>query len=1347
MVVDTQGSATFALASQPTLTNDVIVLALTNGNGITWSATSITLTGTSNTASTTFVAASVGTIALDTLVSVTSTSTEYANALSNSRTVVVRTLSSISWSVPSFVYVNLVNTSSITVSALPPSTTPLQLALSAVGVQFSPLAAITSTSSATQSFSLTGSIPATGITATLSIVSGGTFYSAPSTKTLDVRSLEIASIAGLPATMYLGQSVTVNITVTRSPPYAGTALTIAANSTVGTFSPATVSFAYGDTSLVRTVTFTATSSGTASFSLGVTGSAAPVYSSAPTAVTTVILPPQTVTLTPTCPCTICGFMLCSDNAGTFIYVESTLTVLVDIGTPLWTRTSDITIQLNYGNNSAVTYSQSLIVLAPNVNSATITLTGVNPQSVQLLTATVVVGAPSVIPGAPLALRILPKIPASLLFYPAVQLTVVGRTRAVPFTINSSTTSLAGIWTVLPQSTTEVSLSPSQMQFPANSLVTTSSLQITGLTPSALSMIFLPSGGCGMDTYHLSPSQFVFPVLAQRLVYIDTTVSTQYVLVGYTASITFRLQSQPTLQNDVITLSLQNSATITWASLTAQMTATNNSVTVSFNGAAAGIQSIASLVSVSSASTEYNNTLSNNFQVTVRTIGTVSWTLPTFVYVGLVNTTSAVTLSQAPPQPYPLTLTIAGTNLQFTQLSTFTSTSSTTQGFNVTGVIPSGTTTAVTVVASATLGTGSQFYATPATRSVEIRPLETVSLTGIPAQMYNGQTANATVQLSRVPQYPGTSLLVSLSSPAGTFSPSTFTVNYGDAASTKAVVFTASTTAASQSITISATGTAALIYRVVVPASVTVFAKERVSLVIAPAAVDSTSGFVYVQNSIELTVSLGTPAIYHQQSVSVQLSYGVASKVTFSANPVVFAAGVNSSTVTITGVAFNGVNNITASVITAADVFTRGSPAALRVLPLIPIAVQFNPATQLVVVNRTLTLTLVVSGNTTSLAGPVEVDFAFGPEITISTPIIFAQNSATTTATVTITALTNTSLESKNLTISLTGTGAPTYSLTQSSFNFVVLAQRYVQISAATDYMVVDTQGSATFALASQPTLTNDVIVLALTNGNGITWSATSITLTGTSNTANVAFTAASVGSIALGPLVSVTSTSTEYANALSNSLSVVVLNTGSISLAFPPFAYANVDSTFSVSLSTAPPPGRTVTVQCDSSAATLSPVTFTSSSSVNATAQFTPNTATPDAQVTCTLAGNGAPFFTVPQSASFIIRSPEIISVSLSTTQLYVNHSVVVTVSLTRDPQYAGTSLQVAASADLANSVTPANLVFQAGSGVVTAQFTFAFTDVGQATISLSATGSASSIYTPLSQTFAVTVFPLETVS
>ncbi|CUG89951.1 Hypothetical protein, putative, partial [Bodo saltans] len=1037
LVFGTQGSATFSLASLPTLANDAIVLTLTNGNGIVWSATSVTLYGSSPSASVTFTASSIGTISLATLVTVTSTSTEYATLVTSALSTIVRVLSSISWSVPSFVYVGFINSSSITLSALPPLIAPLQLSLSASGVQFSPLTTFTSILSVSQGFNIIGTSPATAVTVSLSIVAGGTFYTTPSTQSIDIRPLEIVSISGLPASLYMGQSVSVNITVTRLPPYAGSTLSVAATSTVGTFSPASVSFAYGGASLVATVTFTASSSGNATFALGISGSAGPIFTSALPAVTTVVLPSQAVVLSTTCPSTPSGSMTCTDNSGAFIYVGSVLTLLVDIGSPQWTRTSDVSIQLNYGGSSAVTFSQNPVVLPPNVNSVTVSVTGVSPQAVQLITTTILQGAPSYASGTPLPLRVLAKIPASLQFYPGPQLIVVNGVLAVPFTINASTTSLAGALTVSPQGTSEVSVAPALLQFSANSQVTSGSVQITGQTISALSTLTLAIDGPAASTYTITPSQFTFPVLAQRLVNIDTTSTAQYVLVGSTSQVTFLLQSLPTLSTDVITLSLQNSATITWATLTAQLSAQNNSVTVSLSGTAAGIQSIAALVTVASTSTEYSNTLSNDLQITVRTVGTISWTIPSFLYVGLVNT-NTFTLSQAPPSSFPLTASLTGSNLQFSQLVPFTSAGSNSQSFNVTGVIPSGTATAVSVVASVTLSSGSQFYAAPATQTVTIRPLETVSLAGLPAQLYSGQSVNATVQFSTAPQYAGTQIVVTLSSLAGTFSPSTVTCNYGDQTTSQTVVFTAGAAVSSQSFSLALTGTASSIFTVAQPPAVTIFSQEVVSLSVDPSAVDATSGFVYVQNSIALTVSLGTPAIAHQQTVSVQLSYADGSKVSFSANPVVFAAGVNTTTVSVTGLIANAASSITASRATmaikqhlrqlssrleqpfhrspslwlltgtASSIFTVAQPPAVTIFSQEVVSLSVDPSavdatSGFVYVQNSIALT--VSLGTPAIAHQqtvsVQLSYADGSKVSFSAnPVVFAAGVNTTTVSVT-----------------------------------------------------------------------------------------------------------------------------------------------------------------------------------------------------------------------------------------------------------------------------------------------------------------------------------------------------------
>ncbi|CUG06642.1 Hypothetical protein, putative, partial [Bodo saltans] len=1269
--------------------------------------------------------------------------------------------SPVNWTIPSSVYVGNTVQGTVSISVIPDALEPLSFALVTspiAGAVTSPnLPVFTSNTSLKLNFTIFGAVVGANQRANLSIVLNTEHYRAPASLNITVKPLESIAVSGIPSQIYVNQSVTVTLTLTAAAPAGTLALTPTGSGV--TFSDSSVTFS--STTLTQTITVTFTSVGIASVGFNIGGTGASYFSASTTLTQTI-----TVTFTSVGIASV-GFNIGGTgasyfsaitalstnvyalqaitatfpsftNGAAFVYISQSTTLTVSLGNPPITRTTSVIVSLAYADGNKATLASTL-TFAVGVNSQTITVTGTNAQASTAVLLTIVQGSNAFVVATPApTLTVLPLIPIALQFTPATQLVVVDRTLTLSLVVIGATTSLAGPVIVSFSYGAEATIS-SAVTFAQNSSTTTATVTITGVTAVAAKDLTVTLSGAGASTYSLVQSTFTFPVLTPRYAFVAS--ATPHLPINGTGVVTFQLETLPTLQNDQIVVSLLPNAYFTWASSTVSLFTGSSTAQVTIVALAAGSPSVGAYVTVSSTTGEYASTLRNSSIVQIIAPSAITVQIPTFVYFG--NTVQgSVSVAQLPPPTSSLGLTFgSNSNLGFTALSPFVSTSlSLSQTFNITGLGQGSG-----AVCQLSINPANAYYSAIPAQYIDVRPLETVVATGIPTALYAGQTATVTITISRAPAYAGTSLIITPQSSFGTFSPATvtFTPSTTTGTLTASVTFTAGSATTGATASFSNSGTAASIFTQAASSTFTIYPKETVSLTIASANVDSTSGFVYVQNSVVLTVSLGTPIMFHQQVVSVQLSYAVASKVNFSSTVVTFQAGINSTTVTIGGLSANAAASISASVILGADVFQAGSPASLRVLPLIPIAVQFNPATQLVVVNRTLTLTVSITGATTSLVGPAIVSFAYGSQVTFSSAITFAQNSATTTATFTITGVT--AVAAKTLTVSLSGTGASTYNLTQSTFVFPVLAQRYVQISAATDYMVVDTQGSATFALASQPTLANDVIVLALTNSNGITWSATSITLYGSSNSANVAFTASTAGSVALDTLVSVTSTSTEYANALSNSRTVVVRTLSSISWSVPSFVYVNLVNTSSITVSELPPSTTPLQLALSATGVQFSTLSaFTSTSS--ATQSFSLTGVAPATSVSASVSiVSGGAFYALPAAELLDIRGLETIVATGIPTALYAGQTATVTITISRAPAYAATSLIITPQST-AGTFSPATVTFTDASTVFTATVTFTASSTGTGAISFTTDGSAADIFTVVTSS-SFTVYPKESVT
>ena len=515
---------------------------------------------------------------------------------------------------------------------------------------------------------------------------------------------------------------------------------------------------------------------------------------------------------------------------------------------------------------------------------------------------------------------------------------------------------------------------------------------------------------------------------------------------------------------------------------------------------------------------------------------IVWTVPPFVYVGDANAdTIVVSLAVAPASALSMTLSAGSGQTAAVSLDTaqrFTSSTSRSQSIAIRGVA------ALAVVQLyMTLGDGAADYDAPAPLTTEIRAREVVTVAGLPAGMYVGQQVTFSVSVSRLPTCAsGQATIAPTSNAPANVRFLTASLTFGAADGSllqQATVQAVATTVLSPAtITFPISGGCSRIYNPAVSgatASMRVFNLERVSLVFSANYTDDSGAFVYLGNDVPLTVTLGTPAIYHDAPVVVSLSYGgPAQTVSFSDAVVTLAPGVNSTTVLVRGLA------VTTAAASLAVTVQQGGvvflPAAtmpvLRVLPRIPLDVSFDPVTQLMVVGSTRSLGVTISS--AALYGACTVSFSYGAELVFQ-PVTIA--ALTVTRDFAVAALPLATSGTKNMTIVLSGAGAGHYQPTRSMWPVAVVPVLSVNVTSPSPSLYVGAQNSIVLVveLGSLPTLGDgDTITVTFAASQRVSWNVTTARLSRGAPRALVRMTGVLDGAVSLASAMSVASTSGQY---------------------------------------------------------------------------------------------------------------------------------------------------------------------------------------------------------------------------
>ncbi|CUG89952.1 Hypothetical protein, putative [Bodo saltans] len=716
---------------------------------------------------------------------------------------------------------------------------------------------------------------ATSVQISVAAVSGAHQYILPSPVTLAVRALEGVTVSGLPLAMYVGMTATVTVTLTRAPQYTGTSLVVVPTFSGGSFSPLSVQFDYGTTTLVQQMTFTALTASCAceGVSVGLAGNAASIYAPVadlflrtyPKAVASIAFPVSTVPGQTT--------------SSTFLYISNTVVLTVSLGQPFIAPVASVVVQLSYPTPSAITM-QTLVTFTPNTLSQSITITGVaaNPSSSIALTVTQAQEAYDA--GSSVTLAVLARIPLSLVFDPSTQPVIVGQ--SVTATVHVGAPSLLGDVFVSFVYGSEISF-PSNILIARGSSTTSFPAVFTGSNISASKTLSMVVSGPGLASYSVSSTTWNVQVFRVR--FTDVTDATDYIVVGNSGSATFELESLPALASDVVTVALTSTSNVAWASPSITLTQANMQVSVGFTALAPSNNSVSAIVSVTSAATGYAATLNNDKNVVIRNQGIISWNPPAFVYIGIAET-CVVSINLSPPSSAPLVLTSAVTpdgSATISSSSSFDGSLSQST-VSILGVAGGASTLTLSPVTWSTL------YNAPAPASVQVRPLETVSLTALPDHALPYQEITFALTVTRVPQYSGTSLTVQISTTAGTFNQTSFVFNYGD---TTASV--RGSTGLNIAVNVVTSGTAANIYSTPVAQTITIGPINALTVTTSQDDMCSLDNAIYVGQQVEMYV-VRTGATTSE--VTIALSYGTGSEITFNPSTVVLGVGVSMVSLTL-----------------------------------------------------------------------------------------------------------------------------------------------------------------------------------------------------------------------------------------------------------------------------------------------------------------------------------------------------------------------------------------------------------------------------------------------------------------
>jgi hypothetical protein len=515
--------------------------------------------------------------------------------------------------------------------------------------------------------------------------------------------------------------------------------------------------------------------------------------------------------------------------------------------------------------------------------------------------------------------------------------------------------------------------------------------------------------------------------------------------------------------------------------------------------------------------------------------------PTFLYLNGKSTTGRVELIKLPtvgtsldlyytPNTSAVTVDIQPKPIRFTPSSSLAQDIS----FTAVAVAPS-------VTITFTRANDLEMYDTPPPIQIQVRALEKIIVTGLPASIYVGSSVTITVVITRLPQCANSYLTVrpSFQTTDASFAPSSKTWTSGgdpNQLSSTFVLTAASTTANAVAVTFAIESDCRDIYEASVTSTVTavkVLPKEQVTVSVPDNATDTTGAFIYQTASVPLTVSLGAPVLPHN-GVRVRLAYtGAAGSVVFTPSVVDFPAGstVYSVIVDMRGVSISSTNALTA-VIENTTSYVLNSQVALpqvRVLPRIQLRLNWDPTTALLVANTTRSVTFDVL-SASALAGTVTVSFVYGSEAEV-TPAPFSIEARTPQRTIALNLNGLSASASKNLRVELSGPASTSYVLTQSLFPSPVFKQRWVVVKKSYSFVYIGADNSRKIivGLDTLPTLSNDAITVKFTNSPSLKFSPAVVTLSATTTSAEVTIEGLLSGDTELADYIAVLSTSKEYA--------------------------------------------------------------------------------------------------------------------------------------------------------------------------------------------------------------------------
>ena len=556
---------------------------------------------------------------------------------------------------------------------------------------------------------------------------------------------------------------------------------------------------------------------------------------------------------------------------------------------------------------------------------------------------------------------------------------------------------------------------------------------------------------------------------------------------------------------------------------------------------------------------YESQLPTSAAIEVLSTRAILWSVSTFVYVGR-SVEGTLRIVQRPPAGARLAVAVQSSDVAAVSISAiadFDETTALSRTFTVSGQQAR---PGAVIYLSVGISVGLERYDQPATRTLEVRALETVTVTGIPVGgMYVGSSAVVSITLSRAPpcESGGTVSVVPVFGTSDARFTPTSGVQWvvGEAALTKTVLLTASqVTAAPVALSFPISyGSPVTCSGMYAPAtlsvgSVRVYAKDVVKVSTWTNATDSNGVvFVYANNRIPLQIDLGTPAIRHS-GVTLGISFaGGNAFVSFSSTVITLPAGVNSTTIWVTGLAEVTAADVIVTV-AEANAFAFSPPPTnmrLRVVKQIAVTLRYEPLNPLLVVGVPVDIEVTIA--TSALIGSVTIGINYNNSagnsstnrntLFSATEAVFEARTAFFTSLLTFTALRPTDGEAFPLRLSFSGPAAPFFYAVIPSYPTTLFAQRYVEIESVPSELFLGSANAKTLRvrLASRPTLAaTDSITVALPTSLVVSYSPQQVILSNAVPEAIVTLTGVAPGAAILRDLWIVTSTSREYATRISN---------------------------------------------------------------------------------------------------------------------------------------------------------------------------------------------------------------------